>query len=270
MNKVIARISASTLGSLAVAIERGIVVAPFGAMSLGRHVPGAELGDAAHLLQHLHACGIGERGLAAAIRAVEAARRIAEERPAPTLVWSDLDIAGSRDTGVVCNELFRTAVRSVLLSTFNLGHKAKEGAEKGNPVLRPLAMRMAEVPDLKVRLFVNLRRLEHMAHAGEREVEDAFAGWFRRDVWPWDRVPEIYYDPRSLSGTADETACLHAKCVVVDDERAFVTSANLTEAAHSRNIEAGVLLEDAVFARRLRDQFESLIDRRYVRMLMRS
>jgi phosphatidylserine/phosphatidylglycerophosphate/cardiolipin synthase-like enzyme len=51
--------------------------------------------------------------------------------------------------------------------------------------------------------------------------------------------------------------------------RAFVTSANLTEAAQGRNIEAGVLLDDAVFARALRTQFESLIDRGYVRRLTR-
>jgi len=138
-----------------------------------------------------------------------------------------------------------------------------------DPVLLPLARRMAERPELTVRLFVNLRRFEHMVHAAEREIEDAFVKWLRREVWPWERAPEIYYDPRSLSSSGDETACLHAKCVVVDDARAFITSANLTEAAQSRNIEAGVLLEDAVFARALRRQLESLIDRGYVTRLRR-
>ena len=80
-------------------------------------------------------------------------------------------------------------------------------------------------------------------------------------------MPEVYYDPRSLQAVGEESACLHAKCVVVDDARAFVTSANLTEAAQGRNIEAGVLLEDPLFARALRKQFESLVDRGYVRRL---
>ncbi|HQP38861.1 MAG TPA: phospholipase D-like domain-containing protein [Polyangiaceae bacterium] len=155
------------------------------------------------------------------------------------------------------------------MSTFNLGHKAKEGEAKGNPVLLPLAKRMAEKSSLTVRVFVNLRRIEHMAHASEREVEDAFVGWFRKEIWPWELVPEVYYDPRSLQAFGEESACLHAKCVVVDDERAFVTSANLTEAAHGRNIEAGVLMEDPIFSRTLRMQFESLIDRGYVRRLTR-
>ncbi len=269
MIDAVARISTATLGALASALERGVLVAPFGMMAMGRVVPAAEHGDAVRLLQVLQASGMDERGLAAALRVAEAARRAVEQRPTPTLVWSDLDIAGSRDTGVVCNELFRNAERSVLLSTYNLGHKAKDGEEKGNPVLRPLAARMAERSTLEVRLFVNLRRLEQWVQASEREVEDAFVAWFRREIWPWERVPEVYYDPRSLAGGNDETSCLHAKCVVVDEVRAFVTSANLTQAAQSRNIEAGVLLEDPVFAKALRRQFESLINRGYVKRLRR-
>jgi hypothetical protein len=40
-------------------------------------------------------------------------------------------------------------------------------------------------------------------------------------------------------------------------------------AAHGRNIEAAVLLDDPLFSRALRTQFESLVDRRYVRRLTR-
>jgi phosphatidylserine/phosphatidylglycerophosphate/cardiolipin synthase-like enzyme len=59
--------------------------------------------------------------------------------------------------------------------------------------------------------------------------------------------------------TADYNACLHAKCVVVDEERLLITSANFTEAAHERNIEAGVLMRDRVVARAIRSQFEMLV-----------
>ena len=55
---------------------------------------------------------------------------------------------------------------------------------------------------------------------------------------------------------------LHAKCIIVDDELALVTSANFSEAAHSRNIEAGVLVDNAPFARALRRQFETLASSR--------
>lgn len=246
-----------------------MLLAPFSEASVGRFVPAQERADALRILEELQLGGVAERGLATSLRLAAGARRVGEARPAPSLVWSDLDLAGSRDTAVVCRELFRGAETNVVLSTFSLGHKAADGDERGNPVLKPLAERMAAKPALRVRLFVNLRRLESMAQASEREVEDVFVGWFRRDIWPWEPLPEVYYDPRSLTARGEDASCLHAKCVVVDDARAFVTSANLTEAAHERNIEAGVLLEDPLFARHLRRQFESLIDKRYVRRLTR-
>lgn len=269
MSEALPVLSAASLGALAGAVERGALVPPFGAMQIGRHVAKGEQVVALHLMEVLGVAGLAGGTLVAALRLAEAARKAGELKPEPSLVWSDLDIAGSRDTAVVCNELFRGARASVVVSTFTFGHKAKEGEAKGNPVLLPLAKRMAEVGSLTVRVFVNLRRLEYMAHASEHVVEDAFVAWFRKEIWPWERLPEVYYDPRSLQAAGEESACLHAKCVVVDDARAFITSANLTEAAQDRNIEAGVLLDDPVFARALRTQFESLIDRGYVRRLTR-
>jgi len=47
--------------------------------------------------------------------------------------------------------------------------------------------------------------------------------------------------------------------VVVDDELAFVTSANFTEWAQERNAEAGVLIRSRHFNAQLRQQFESLL-----------
>lgn len=262
-------LSVTALAALAEAAERGVLVAPFGALQIGRFVPRTEQADAVRLMEALHAAGVSGVALAVTLRLAEKARRTGEERSPPSLVWSDLDVVGSRDSAVVCHELFRSACESVLVSTFNLGHKAREGDEPGNPVLRPLAKRMAEVEGLTVRLFVNLRRLESMTRASEREVEDAFVGWFRRELWPWELVPEVYFDPRALQSRSEDSACLHAKCVIVDDQRSLVTSANLTEAAHGRNIEAGVLLDDPLFARALRTQFESLINRGHVRRLTR-
>jgi phosphatidylserine/phosphatidylglycerophosphate/cardiolipin synthase-like enzyme len=41
-----------------------------------------------------------------------------------------------------------------------------------------------------------------------------------------------------------------AKCIVLDDARLFVTSANFTEAAPERSIEAGLLIDDPSLAGR--------------------
>lgn len=94
-----------------------------------------------------------------------------------------------------------------------------------------------------------------------------FAERFWQNHWPWPKRPCIYYDPRALSANPATCASLHAKCIVIDDEIAFVTSANFTEWAQERNLEAGVLIRDENFARSLRNQFESLIAADGLRLL---
>ena len=59
----------------------------------------------------------------------------------------------------------------------------------------------------------------------------------------------------------------HAKCVIADDDLAFVTSANFTEWAQQRNVEAGVLIRDRHFAGQLRQQFDGLVQSRQVHRL---
>jgi phosphatidylserine/phosphatidylglycerophosphate/cardiolipin synthase-like enzyme len=48
---------------------------------------------------------------------------------------------------------------------------------------------------------------------------------------------------------------------VADEERVFVTSANLTEAALERNIELGLLVHDRALAASVSRHFQGLIDR---------
>ena len=68
----------------------------------------------------------------------------------------------------------------------------------------------------------------------------------------------MYYDPRSLELDHSNRASLHAKCIVVDDETAFVSSANFTEAAQLKNIEVGVIIKSPHFARHLSQHFDAL------------
>ncbi len=82
----------------------------------------------------------------------------------------------------------------------------------------------------------------------------------RKDQWPGARLPEVFYDPRSLEAKVGPRTALHAKAIVVDDVRVFVTSANFTEAAHDRNIECGVLIHSGAMASALTGQFDSLIE----------
>lgn len=172
------------------------------------------------------------------------------------LVWTgpESSVSHSRDTAIVVAELFRSATTSVLVSTFVV-HQA-------DTVFKALADRMAEVPGLRVQLFVHVGRGDRDSrHESEilREYATKLAA-----KWSGPVRPILYYDPRSLDMNPDNRATWHAKVVVIDDERALVTSANFTEWAQQRNVEAGVLIRNAQFARHLRQQFEGLVQSRAV------
>jgi phosphatidylserine/phosphatidylglycerophosphate/cardiolipin synthase-like enzyme len=70
----------------------------------------------------------------------------------------------------------------------------------------------------------------------------------------------LFFDPRSLAQQSATRAVLHAKCVLVDNARRLITSANFTEAAQVSNIEAGVLVNNALFAKSAAMQFRALVD----------
>jgi len=102
----------------------------------------------------------------------------------------------------------------------------------------------------------------------DSEVIAHFARKFVEQDWPVGLPgPEVYYDPRSLGLHPAARASLHAKCVVVDRRVALVTSANFTEAAQERNIEAGVVVRSARFAGCLAEHFDSLAESGLLRAL---
>jgi phosphatidylserine/phosphatidylglycerophosphate/cardiolipin synthase-like enzyme len=128
---------------------------------------------------------------------------------------------------------------------------------QGLVVFRELADRMDQHPGLQVQMFLDVQRPPN-DHSSPSELVRAFAERFVQKQWPGERLPRLYYDPRSLETDHKERASLHAKCVVVDREQAFVSSANFTEAAQTKNIEVGAHLRSPPFARRLAEHFETL------------
>ncbi len=168
-----------------------------------------------------------------------------------SLVLSGPDVPGvpTADTGAVMQTLITEAESEILL----VGYAVHNGRE----FFGPLAARMASSPHLRVVMCLDISRPFHDASLSS-DVVRRFAEEFRRKHWPWPRLPTVLYDPRALSDAQDCRACLHAKCVVVDRRAALITSANFTEAAHLRNIEAGVLVRHARLAARLADHFWGL------------
>ena len=240
-------LSRPTIEALAVALESGRLASDREA-DLAELVPAAWLPQVAEELRA--AAGGGSKPVAAALRAL-AAERAAAEAAADgcELVWSGGGGSEARNTAIVVQQLFRTARRKLLLASYAL--------EQIQPTLfSALAARMAAEPALVVQFFVNVERRFGDAR-DEKELVREYADSFRSRAWPGKRLPAIFYDPRAMT-LGEKRACLHAKCIVADDEIAFVTSANFTEAAHERNFEAGILLRNSRVARMLAGQFEQL------------
>ena len=250
-------LSASALRRLAEAFRSGRLAQDATAFSI-TSIAGGSLESAAEIAR-LRAEGMSLSHLALLLDACASAEEARARHAEVDLVWTGPESphAFSRDTAVVVRELFGQAQRDVIVSTFVVRQAAT--------VFAPLIQRMDAVPDLKVRIFLHVGR-EWRDTALESELLREFSEHLRRD-WPSLRRPEIYYDPRGLQESGDEHATWHAKCVVVDEDVAFVTSANFTERAHIRNVEAGALIRSAAFVRQLRHQFDHVVQARLVKRL---
>jgi phosphatidylserine/phosphatidylglycerophosphate/cardiolipin synthase-like enzyme len=178
------------------------------------------------------------------------------------LVWSGPEMDGhpSRDTAVVVRDLFRQARHTVRIVSYALDY-----GDRAEALFGELAKRLDTEPELTVQMFVNVHR--DKSAEPDAVLLHQFAQRFRAKLWPGERLPTVYYDPRALAPPGGPRACLHAKCVVIDATRAFVTSANFTEAAQMRNIEAGVLVDDPSFARHVNGQLDGLVAAGVVRVV---
>lgn len=233
------------------ALKTQLLVAPYEEAAvrsaLGGDAAAADVGDA---LRRLNDRGIPGSAVALAL---EAASSAVADTPRSDLVWSGPEVPGlhARDTRRVYEELVASAERSLWVSTY--------AYYDGPRAFKSLAARMEAVFQLQVTLLLNIQRRSEDAAAPEQLVV-RFAERFWRHDWPGSREPAVFYDPRSLEPHAPG-GILHAKAVIADEEAAFVTSANLTEAAFDRNIEVGVLTRDRALAVSLARHFGTLIER---------
>lgn len=192
-------------------------------------------------------------GDAGTVRAVLSAIIAERRRPPSTrvsLVWTGPETRASaaRDTGVVVRELFEAAERHVLIAGYSF--------ERGEGILAPLHGAMRD-RGVRVEMFVHLDGADAVPMDAEWFLRTQAAAW-RTRYWSFGApAPTLYVDPRAA--VPKSYASLHAKCIVVDGERALVGSANFTDRGQTRNIEAGVLVDDARFATELVRQFHDAV-----------
>jgi phosphatidylserine/phosphatidylglycerophosphate/cardiolipin synthase-like enzyme len=205
---------------------------PLSQLALASHL-GRAASTAAPILITLTAQGLSADHLAFFLDALASERDLSVRGDASVeLVSTGPEPAGlpARDTRIVVRELFRKAEQSVVVAGYAV-YRGRGDTSRASEILR------------------------------------RFADRFRSHEWPGSRMPEVYYDPRSLDLHATKRASLHAKCVVVDERVAFVSSANFTEAAQVRNIEVGALIHSETFARQLAGHFTSLAEQNHLSRL---
>ena len=252
------RLSYPALLNLAQALESGRLTIPCHCLELIPYVSSEMVQDLVNELDNLHLAGMTVSHIAYWLRLL-AQERILAQKISDTMdfVWTGEEFQGmeSRDTAVVVKELFNMAKSSILLATY-----AIDRGKKAQELFQDLAYRLDRDSVLQMRMFINVQRPYKNEESAIRLLKN-FAQNFRSEIWPGHRLPEVFYYPPALSNVPGPKACLHAKCVVIDEEQVFITSANFTEAAHQRNIEAGVLIKNRFAAQGVRNQFEMLVSR---------
>ena len=121
---------------------------------------------------------------------------------------------------------------------------------------------MSEWSQLEVTMCLDVNR-DRQDKSPSEIVLSRFVQRFKDHQWPSaTRLPLIYFDPRSIHDDEPVRSSLHAKVIVVDGLKVFVSSANFTEAAQDRNIEVGLLIESRSIADKISSHFETLVDRK--------
>jgi len=260
MTDALLRLGEGDLKALSAAFRSGRLLPPCSAISLGRILPSVAAEALAKDFQSLTAEGFNGGQLARLCEALALQQHnhgVADDVLDIVTTGPGTESVTNRDTSVVVRDLFGNAKSSVLLAGY--------AVHRGQRVFQALVQRMTEDPALKVRFLLDIQR-----PYGDKTLADVlvkrFASTFAAQNWPAaGRLPEVYYDPRSLEIDAEKRASLHAKCVIVDDSVAFVSSANFTEAAQNKNIEVGLLIKSHVVACKLAGHFKALIDRGLVK-----
>src|SRR5262249_33441430 len=143
-------------------------------------------------LQQLHDEGMKPQHMALfAETIVRTRQRMPDSADNVDLVWTGPETLGTtnRDTGVVVRELFGAAESEVLVAGF--------AVYQGRSIFKRLAERMEERPNLRVKLFLDVKRSQNDTSL-DSELLRKFADKFRAQDWPGEKLPDLYYDPRSL------------------------------------------------------------------------
>ena len=260
MKEALLTLTPGELRDLAGALEAGRLGPPYTPLSLQQFVNRESADATATSLDEIARRGCTALAMARLLTLLAVG---AEQRP---LLEDVIDLVATgpgtnerqtRPTAVVVSDLFRGAEKSVIVAGYSV--------HQGQSVFRDLAQRMEELPGLQVSLYLDIQRGNGDTSLPD-EIVRRFSYRFRATQWPPGKpLPVVYYDPRSVASDRSQTSALHAKCVIIDSRRLFVSSANFTEAAQQRNIEIGLLLDSELLASRIERFFSDLVTKEFLK-----
>jgi phosphatidylserine/phosphatidylglycerophosphate/cardiolipin synthase-like enzyme len=250
---------ASSLHSLADSFDSGPLKFGISSQALASFV-GNRSAEFASIFQELITSGCPTTILGRFCRTIAFAKsRIDATEHELFLTLSGPEVTGTPvvDTATVVRALFEEAKADVIVTSYVFSY-AKE-------LLAPLVQKHDADDGFRVRIIVDLSHQRKNPGEPLPIVANRFRNQFLQQHWTGLRAPELWHDPRVFKPEPDtKPGVMHAKVVIIDHTAALITSANFTEAAQSRNIEAGVLLRQPRQVRRIRDFFEGLIDEKAV------
>ncbi len=227
---------------------------PYSSIALKRIVSSSQADAISAKLMQLHGAGFSNKQIALLLTvALEERKTRPKISDVIDLVTTGPEAPGiaNRDTAVVVRNLFSRAQKSVLVAGY--------AVYQGQQVFEALARRMDEIPDLEVTMCLDLQRGDSIED--DSVLVRRFAEKFKAQHWPsGSRVPKIYFDPRGIDVERSQRASLHAKCVVVDRQHLFISSANFTRRAQFKNIEVGLQINSPSIAQQLTRHFLSLME----------
>ena len=251
MTNAFSKLGLSELRSLATDIDADRVGVPCSELQVQRSVSHAQASSVAEAINELAGIGFSSAQLVAFLHALADDRESQSQSNIPIdLVTSGPEAPGitNRDTSVIVRELFAHAKKTVLV----VGYSVYQGQE----VFESLGNRMQQLPELDVQFFLNIARRDRDTTKSSILLS-RYKNRFINSQWPSGcRLPEVFYDPRSLE--MGKRSSLHAKCIVVDGEQVFVSSANFTKAGQERNIEVGLSIKNEWLAKKLTQHFQKL------------
>jgi phosphatidylserine/phosphatidylglycerophosphate/cardiolipin synthase-like enzyme len=182
--------------------------------------------------------------LAAALTSSAHTAQTAQQELAVDLVWTGPSCSNLaiRRTDQVLLQLIRECQQEITLISFAV-YKIPS---------------IVEALTLALDRGVKLRILAETPDSGDGKIAFGLQSTFdssilnRAEVLIWPK------DKRPVDG-AGKHGSLHVKGAIVDQEKLFVTSANLTEYALTLNMELGVLITNTAIAKQMISQLEKLV-----------